>query len=395
MLSRISFLVALGVVATHAGKPWPVVKEELQEFLQGVVTQSSAESNNTMYQVTFLNEMGEPVQAVGGDRQWGVTRALPNDTSLVGSATKMITAAGILKLVENSQLHLEDKVSPILDPYFMMANQSTLLQYCNNDTRVANVTVRHLLHMSSGIPDFDTPGLREWQWTHPNTTNTPIDIMSSLNAKLYFEPGTFLAYSSTNYVLLGFILMVKHGHTDWTDYKQSSVLPVRPGAAYEYTEFCDVGTLSSHDSPLMNVTHGYGPTGRDWYEVSATSGWTCGNALTNTFDLAQWMWDLTHHNIIKKELFDEMMRMELISQFTSYYGLGLMALMPDPYHQTGTGIGHGGDTYGFYAYPMYNTLYNYSLAVTVNRESTDYQANIFSAANIMFAGVSEILKSAE
>eukprot|EP01059_Diplonema_ambulator_P010349 TRINITY_DN2034_c0_g1_i1.p1 TRINITY_DN2034_c0_g1~~TRINITY_DN2034_c0_g1_i1.p1 ORF type:complete len:396 (+),score=107.26 TRINITY_DN2034_c0_g1_i1:751-1938(+) len=388
----LAFIIsAVALCAAHGSAtptPWPVVRLQIQNVMNQAVSEASRALNDTMMQATFINQEMDPIQAVAGWSEWGVRKALPNDTTLIGSATKSITAAAIMKLVEQGQLGLDEKVAPIVDPHFATVNMS-LLKYMNNDARVENITVRHLLAMTSGIPDFDTPQLREWQWANPQTTNTPLMIMASINASLYFDPGQFGAYSSTNYVLLGLILMVKAGETSWDQYDQGSILPRRPGVEYKYTEFCLEGTLSSHNSPTMNVSHGYGPTWRDWYNVSATSGWACGNGLTNSFDLAMFYWDLFNYNVVSEEAVRQMTVMTPLYTFPIYYGLGLMTMIPDPSHTIGTGMAHGGDTYGFFTMPAFNMRYNFSVVVASNYE---HQGSGTSAFGTIYVAAATILK---
>lgn len=82
------------------------------------------------------------------------TPAANNDIIPCGSLTKPYTAIAILRLVEKGKFKLDDPVQPTIDPYIMKYN-STTLQELGWPADIANVTVRMLLHMDSGVRDYD------------------------------------------------------------------------------------------------------------------------------------------------------------------------------------------------------------------------------------------------
>lgn len=109
----------------------------------------------------------------------------------IASITKTFTATAILQLVEKGKLALDDAVAKHLKgfPY-------------------PQVTVRHLLSHTSGLPSFEVlfDSVRK---VHPDTVFTNADIISGYvasKAPLLYEPLSNYNYNNINYSLLGLIV---------------------------------------------------------------------------------------------------------------------------------------------------------------------------------------------
>ena len=73
----------------------------------------------------------------------------------IGSTAKAFTAVGIMQLVEQGKLALNDTIDQHVDEILMKNNATTLSQIWNNDPKISEVTVYQLLHMKSGMYDYD------------------------------------------------------------------------------------------------------------------------------------------------------------------------------------------------------------------------------------------------
>lgn len=103
------------------------------------------------------------------------------------SVTKQFTAAGIMLLVEEGKIGLDDPIHR----YFESAPPTW-----------GKIMVRHLLTHTSGIKDFiNEPNLDLTR----DYTETEI-LQSAVGRPLNFEPGDAWAYSNTNYHLLAMII---------------------------------------------------------------------------------------------------------------------------------------------------------------------------------------------
>eukprot|EP00964_Phaeocystis_antarctica_P146773 scaffold113191_cov57-Phaeocystis_antarctica.AAC.1 len=85
-------------------------------------------------------------------------RARADDRFLFGSGTKPFTAVAVLRLMEAGALSLTDLVAAHVDPLLGRANGTSVAALYGAEAAAA-LTVGHLLHMQSGIPDFDTRSL--------------------------------------------------------------------------------------------------------------------------------------------------------------------------------------------------------------------------------------------
>lgn len=121
------------------------------------------------------------------------TKKLNSHTSAfhIASITKTFTATAILQLVEKGKLQLDDPVTKHL-----------------KDFPYPQITVRHLLSHTSGLPSFEVlfDSVRN---VHPDTVFTNIDIIPAyvaLHPPLLFEPQTDYNYNNINYSIIGLIV---------------------------------------------------------------------------------------------------------------------------------------------------------------------------------------------
>ncbi|XP_078373081.1 uncharacterized protein LOC144656716 isoform X2 [Oculina patagonica] len=135
----------------------------------------------------------------------GVGRKVQPDLLFrIASISKTITAVGIMRLVEERKLSLEDRV---------FGPQGILNEYSpteNGDSRIVNITVKHLLHHSAGW-DRDRAGDPVF-WKvgkHMNVAEPVVPsvlIQYMMGKKLQFAPGKRHAYSNLGYTVLGQVI---------------------------------------------------------------------------------------------------------------------------------------------------------------------------------------------
>ena len=180
----------------------------------------------------------EPAQG-DSDRTSG-RKVKTSDRFVWGSVTKLVTGSSILRLVDEGKIKLSDPVPPLIDPFVAASakvnpeqNFTSLAELWGPE--VAKVTVKDLLSMHSGIPDYDTasPGasptdsFRAQCYADPTHSYTPTQLISVPWARkpLLFPPGTcdrakyYNCYSSSNFVLLGLLLANHYGASSWSAFK--------------------------------------------------------------------------------------------------------------------------------------------------------------------------------
>ncbi len=153
---------------------------------------------------------------------------MPETTTRCGSVAKSITALATLVLVDEGQLTLDTKILPLLkniDVAPQPVGGATV------DPRTANITVRHLLDHTSGLPGGATYTAwradRNVAQLHGLTqTATGNDVAADAlgNFRLLTEPGTKYQYANANYVLLARVIEAACGMS-FSQYLSQIVLP--------------------------------------------------------------------------------------------------------------------------------------------------------------------------
>jgi CubicO group peptidase (beta-lactamase class C family) len=180
-------------------------------------------------QMHRLNMPGVSLAIVEGDqivhlRGFGRARPggkppSPHTPFPIGSLTKSFTALAVMQLVEAGKIELDAPVQRYL-PWFRVADRQASAQ----------MTVRHLLNQTSGLPasigelaavDFDSrPGAAE---RHARALSTLV---------LAHPVGSAFEYSNSNYILLGLIIEAASGGS-YADYLQKHIFtPLDMGHTY-------------------------------------------------------------------------------------------------------------------------------------------------------------------
>jgi D-alanyl-D-alanine carboxypeptidase len=107
----------------------------------------------------------------------------------IGSVTKTLVAALVLRLVEQRRMSLDDRVTRWLPAY----------------ANAHRVRVRDLLTQTSGIRDYNDALFIATvaPWVLPGHVDRSVIVKALAGWPLAFEPGTRFAYSNSNYLLLG------------------------------------------------------------------------------------------------------------------------------------------------------------------------------------------------
>ncbi|MFK8077278.1 MAG: serine hydrolase domain-containing protein [Granulosicoccus sp.] len=119
----------------------------------------------------------------------------------IASVGKTMTSVALLRLVERGKLTLDDDATNWL-PVSVVSGFSGL----------NGVTVRHLLAMTSGLPDYYVDDYIVDAMDDPDSVQTPLAALRyAYDEDVLFEPGVEFDYSNTNYVLAGLIAEAASG----------------------------------------------------------------------------------------------------------------------------------------------------------------------------------------
>lgn len=215
-----------------------------------------------------------------------------NSQFRLASVSKQFTAMAIMKLKEAGKLEYDQKVNTIL-----------------TDFPYDNITVRQLLHHTSGLTDYER--LIAENFVKEDSTKTYIlgndEIMKAfyrVNPELDFQPGEKWEYSNTGYLLLASIvekisgqhfrtflkeqIIVPVGMTNTTLYKyQIAPDPKMPNRVFGYRTALNQQELVSNDYDIVNDVRGDG------------------GIYSTLEDLFKWNMALANHTIISKDYLDE------------------------------------------------------------------------------------------
>lgn len=159
-------------------------------------------------QYLVLNADSTLFSYAGGAADIATARPVQGNTTLmIYSMSKTITAVAILQLVEQGTISLHDPIT----------------KYLTDIPYGREVTIRHLLSQTSGIPN-PIP----LKWVHLVEEHPQFDEGAALrtilqeNAELDFVPGKKYAYSNISYWLLGYMIEKASG-ISYEDYVRQNI----------------------------------------------------------------------------------------------------------------------------------------------------------------------------
>lgn len=341
----LSVVVIISVSCVSAG-PANRLSEELDDYFRG------RGGNESFSGTVAVFHNGEPV-LVAGYGQADAELAVPNSPETIyriGSLTKPLVAATVMKLLEDGSLRLSDSIC-------------SYLSECPSAWK--DVTVQHLLTHSSGIPDRfgDLPAApvsdqREVVETYIETTGT---------IELHNEPGEVYAYSNFGYVLLGTIIETSTDRP-WVEVMNELVLTP---AGMRHTAYDDVWAIvpgrargyDTRNGSLVNVRY------KDHGAFSA------GGLYSTAGDLASFQRALLDGSLIADSAVEASW-----SVFREDYGYGWQ--VRPSFHKRA--VNHTGGIDGFSSHMVVYPDDQLAIVVLSNVESEAAKATACDLASIMF-----------
>jgi D-alanyl-D-alanine carboxypeptidase len=279
-----------------------------------------------------------------------------------GSILKSMTAVLVLQLEHDHKLSLDDQLARLLPQY----------------PAWGTVTVRELLNMTSGIPNYSQAARfvaanvtdRQRQWTPAEV----VDTAYTSTPNPVFRAGTGWQYSNTNYILAGMIVE-RLTHQRFATVLQNQILG--PHGAALRDSYHEPSTLPS--TLLRRTVHGYdrdGPLPRDTDTTgfNSSDGGAAGALFSTTDDIARWTRQLFHGRMLATQQLHELT--DLVSQSDGAptdltdpagYGLGV-----DHTHDASFGSRWfaGGLTLGYVFYTAWLPCLNTTIAIAQSVSDT-------------------------
>lgn len=255
-----------------------------------------------------------------------------DDAFLIGSVTKMITAACVLQLVEEGVLSLSDSLGAWLD---------TLPSIDPNGYINRKVTIRQLLRHQSGIYDvLSHPANQSTLLADQDRIWTPEALIETFIGPPLFQPGATWSYSNTNYFLLDMIIRKASGRAFYQEYRDRFFTPLE-------MESTAIPAFEPLNSPVAHVwldITGDGITDdahtfyMNYLALNSTAG-AAGGYFSTPAETAKWLQAYLRNDFVSPALMAEAKTMVTAPGQPVTYGLGLMRRM----FQGVEGFGHGGD----------------------------------------------------
>lgn len=168
----------------------------------------------------------------------------PQTPFLAASFSKSFTALGVMQLVEAGKLRLDDPVQAYL-PWFQTADPGA----------AAHITVRHLLHHTSGFSELEGDMLNLDR--DASALALEAGVRRLAHARLNAAPGERFEYSNTNYAILGLLIQAVSGGS-YEDYIQERIFaPLKMTDSHTTLEAARRGGLSSGYASLFGLTLNY------------------------------------------------------------------------------------------------------------------------------------------
>ena len=293
--------------------------------------------------------------------------ALKNsDRLLAGSIGKTFVATVALKLVEQSQLNLDEKISTWL------GNQGWFSRLPNGK----DITMRMLLNHSSGIPNHvELPAFERAVFKSASRNIDYAELIAYvLDKKPLFPAGKGYNYADTNYILAGMIIEKVSGKTL---YGLVDELILKPNLLQR--------TIPSNALVLDEVSNGYYKNeplivnGR--FAINPQWEWAGGGFASTSEDLSRWAAMLYSGEILTPKSLDEMLNSTTPGDGANY-GLGVMIKNSN----WGKAYGHDGEWPGYLSEMRYYPKFHLAIAVMVNSDEIPEVNRFVSSAVDDFAG---------
>lgn len=281
-----------------------------------------------------------------------ISNQLNNHSSFnLASVSKQFTAMGIVILKDQSKLNYQNKVS----------------DYIPELSFYEDITIQHLLHHTSGLPDYMKLAVKYKSNADVFTTSEMISLYQKHQPQLNFQPGKKFQYSNTGYVLLAEIIARVSGRSFDQFMAENIFIPLNMNDS-------QVFNLRSENQPSKQV-YGYAykywlfggqKEVRDLNYFDGVAG--DGGIYSSAHDLNIWHEALRDGILISHETYKQAyLPVKLDNGSNSKYGFGWFI--------NGDGsVEHSGGWQGFSSY-IYRNINNDDLIVILDNSSNTLRVN--------------------
>ena len=279
----------------------------------------------------------------------------PGTVFAIGSITTTFVSALTLKLAEEGELGLDDRVGKWVPEF--------------PPSKGANASIRQLLRHTSGIYDFADNPRFDKALDQGRSPWTPKRTLKYVKAP-YFPPGKDFWYSNTNYILLGMAIERAAGRPLAEQIRTLLLEPLgleRASLQAESSGFADHAhgySAINHDLPHEDVSDGTSlvPNAR-----ASQWAWAAGGMAADARSLAVWADALFGGRVLEEASLDEMIDVRDTGEGFDY-GLGVVGT------ESASGskkmLGHDGWMDGFQSTMFYLPGEDVTVVLLVNDDDS-------------------------
>jgi CubicO group peptidase (beta-lactamase class C family) len=270
------------------------------------------------------------------------------------SVSKQFTAMAIVLLKEQGKLSYDDPIS----------------QYLPNLEKYSDITLRHLMNHTSGLPDYEEFLDSLLDKSTIATNKDIVQILQKNNVKRLFEPNSTYQYAQTGYALLASIIEVV-SKEKYPDFMKSNIFkPLGMKNTFVHTHRLNPKKIKNYalgyvqDGIKKYVLPGVLP---DFKGVIFHDGIIGGRGIHSTLsDLLIWDRALKNNRLISQKVFDEIYSPAILKNGEkSDYGFGMKI---ENLPLNGHIIRHTGGSYGYATCFEIHLTKDYTIIILQNHD---------------------------
>ena len=199
----------------------------------------------------------------------------------VGSITKQFTAVGILMLLEEGKLTLDDDITKFIPDY---------------PTNGKKISIHHLLTHTSGIKSYTSMQKFGEVMTIHKSPLKFIDFFK--NEPMDFEPGEKYKYNNSGYFILGYIIEKASGMSYQKFIKERIFDKIGMKNSY----------YGSHSEFIKNRASGYSKNEKNFTNaqyISLTLPYAAGSIMSNVDDMLKWQTAIINDVFVSEKTIDK------------------------------------------------------------------------------------------
>jgi D-alanyl-D-alanine carboxypeptidase len=263
--------------------------------------------------------------------------------SRIGSETKTFTVTGVLQLVDQGKLGLDDPIA----------------KYIDGVPEGDKITLRQLARMQSGLFNYSSsPAFQQAMFADPRHAFTPQELLNFAFAQPNeFPPGEGFQYCNTNTILLGLVVEKVSGQP-LHDYIRDHILTP---LGMSHTSFPTTNAFPEPHAQgyTMQTADGKETTATDW---NPSWAWAAGAMISTLDDMHIWAPALATGKLLTPEL--QAQRLQTVGAPglppQDGYGVGIFNL--------GGWIGHNGSLPGYQTVAVYLPEKQTTMVILVNSD---------------------------